>query len=242
MSETKVEQKVKLNIHQKMLQATMNISRVGKNLKIEMGKDKNGNVRSYKAVSEGDVLNAVKSVEIELGIYSYPVSRTITETGILVNVATYGDKTVERKEQFMRIETVYRFVNIDDPKDYLDVTTYGDGIDGGDKAPGKAMTYADKYALLKAYKIETGDDPDQEGSKEYSKVEPKYKSKEERREEESSFSMTTKCSEEAATSIILASTPERLKSLLEYYKVKLVSDLSERQAHDALDVLLKAKK
>ena len=29
-----------------------------------------------------------------------------------------------------------------------------------DKAPGKAMTYADKYALLKAYKIQTGDDPD----------------------------------------------------------------------------------
>ncbi|MFR4146701.1 MAG: hypothetical protein ACLT1J_10535 [Mediterraneibacter gnavus] len=28
------------------------------------------------------------------------------------------------------------------------------------------MTYADKYALLKAYKIITGDDPDQECSKE----------------------------------------------------------------------------
>ena len=26
------------------------------------------------------------------------------------------------------------------------------------------MTYADKYALLKAYKIETGDDPDQNAS------------------------------------------------------------------------------
>ena len=28
------------------------------------------------------------------------------------------------------------------------------------------MTYADKYALLKAYKISTGDDPDQEASDE----------------------------------------------------------------------------
>ena len=26
------------------------------------------------------------------------------------------------------------------------------------------MTYSDKYALLKAYKIETGDDPDQNAS------------------------------------------------------------------------------
>ena len=32
-------------------------------------------------------------------------------------------------------------------------------------ATGKAMTYADKYALMKAYKIITGDDPDQEPSK-----------------------------------------------------------------------------
>ncbi len=60
----------------------------------------------------------------------------------------------------MRLATVYRFVNIDNPDDYIDITTYGDGVDTQDKAPGKAMTYADKYALLKAYKIQTGDDPD----------------------------------------------------------------------------------
>ena len=39
------------------------------------------------------------------------------------------------------------------------------------------MTYGDKYALLKAYKIETGDDPDQEpsdkGEKSYRKVDAK---------------------------------------------------------------------
>lgn len=42
----------------------------------------------------------------------------------------------------------------------------GDGIDTQDKAPGKAMTYSDKYALLKAYKIISGDDPDQNPSEE----------------------------------------------------------------------------
>ena len=42
--------------------------------------------------------------------------------------------------------------------------TFGDGVDTQDKAPGKAMTYGDKYALLKAYKIVTGDDPDQNAS------------------------------------------------------------------------------
>ena len=47
------------------------------------------------------------------------------------------------------------------PADFIDIVSYGDGVDPQDKAPGKAMTYADKYALMKAYKIITGDDPDQ---------------------------------------------------------------------------------
>ena len=64
----------------------------------------------------------------------------------------------------MRVETTYRFVNIEDPNEFVDIKTYGDGIDSVDKAPGKAMTYGDKYALLKAYKIITGDDPDQKAS------------------------------------------------------------------------------
>lgn len=59
------------------------------------------------------------------------------------------------------MHTIYRFVNIDKPEEYIDIDTYGDGVDSGDKAPGKAMTYSDKYALMKAYKIITGDDPDQ---------------------------------------------------------------------------------
>ena len=66
----------------------------------------------------------------------------------------------------MRVETIYRFVNIEKPEEFIDITTYGDGVDSQDKAPGKAMTYADKYALLKAYKIITGDDPDQNYSNE----------------------------------------------------------------------------
>ena len=52
-------------------------------------------------------------------------------------------------------------MNIEKPEEYIEITTYGDGVDTQDKAPGKAMTYSDKYALLKAYKIQTGDDPDQ---------------------------------------------------------------------------------
>ena len=69
-----------------------------------------------------------------------------------------------KKQLYIRIQTTYRFVDCEKPEDYIDVITYGDGVDPQDKAPGKAMTYSDKYALMKAYKIQTGDDPDQYAS------------------------------------------------------------------------------
>ena len=58
-----------------------------------------------------------------------------------------------------------RFQNIDDPDDFLAVETCGYGVDDQDKGPGKAMSYAVKYALLKCLGLETGDDPDIEQDK-----------------------------------------------------------------------------
>ena len=150
-----------MNIYQKMLAATSEIATVAKNLTVDQGAG-----RSYKAVSEADVLNAIRPIEIKYNIYSFPLSRRIVESGEIVTTRNYKGEQQESKRLFMRIETVYRFVNCENPDEYIDVTTYGDGVDSQDKAPGKAMTYADKYALLKAYKIRTGDDPDQEASEE----------------------------------------------------------------------------
>ena len=163
-----MEKEQALNIYQKMQQATEKIGVVAKNLNIELNKS-----RHYKAVSEVDVLNAVKPIENELGIYSFPISRTVIETDILVNTKVWNGQETETKNLFMRIETVYRFVNVDKPEEYIDMVSYGDGVDSQDKAPGKAMTYADKYALLKAYKIQTGDDPDANSSGELKAVEKK---------------------------------------------------------------------
>jgi len=53
-----------------------------------------------------------------------------------------------------------RFTSTDDPSDYIIVNGVGYGIDKQDKGPGKAMSYATKYAILKALALETGDDPE----------------------------------------------------------------------------------
>ena len=50
--------------------------------------------------------------------------------------------------------------------EYIDIESFGRGLDSGDKGFGKASTYARKYALLNAYKIATGEDPDDTKSKE----------------------------------------------------------------------------
>ena len=148
----------KWNIWKKMAAITSEIDRVGKNLRIQAGSEK------YKAVAEVDVLDAVKPAELKYGVYSYPAERQIIETKEIQKTGYQGK---ERVDFFMRVETVYRFINVDNPEQFVDIKTYGDGVDSQDKTPGKAMTYADKYGLLKAYKISTGDDPDQKASEEY---------------------------------------------------------------------------
>ncbi len=152
-----------MNIYQKMLAATDKITKVAKNLSVGVGQNQ------YKAVGEADVLEAVKPVEVELGIYSYPLSREIIDSNAFITTAEYQGKKTEKTNLFMRIKTIYRFINTENPEEFIDITTYGDGVDTQDKAPGKAMTYSDKYALLKAYKIETGEDPDQHASEELGK-------------------------------------------------------------------------
>ena len=156
------EEAKKLNIYQRLLAIENELTNVAKNLSVGVGKS------SYKAVGEADVLKAVKPLEAKYGVYSYPSSRRIVESAVLENEQTdYNNNKVIKKSFFERIETVYRFVNVDNPSEYIEITSYGDGIDTGDKSVGKACTYADKYALLKAYKIITEDDPDQDESQSY---------------------------------------------------------------------------
>ncbi len=149
-----------MNIYQKILAIQNDLAVVAKSLQVSTGKSSKG----YKAVSERDVIDAVKPLECQHGVCSYPINREIIDDEILESESTYGGQTSKKTTFFTRIKTTYRFVNADDPTDYIDTIVYSEGIDSQDKGSGKAMTYADKYALLKVYKVSTGDDPDQTAS------------------------------------------------------------------------------
>lgn len=163
MAEEKFEEQVKkMNLYEKMLNITNEIGVVNKNLKIAI----NSNT-SYKAVSERDVLDEVKPLLNKYRVYCFPYSRELLKEDVLVTATKWGDKP----SLYFHYKTVTRFINIDNTDEYIDIQSYSTGIDTGDKADGKAMTYADKYALMKTFMISTGDDPDQEKSTEISETE-----------------------------------------------------------------------
>lgn len=145
-----------MNIYEKLAKITEEIGTIPKNLTVGTGK------WAYKAVAEADVLSRVKALESKYGVYSYPAARrTVIDAHTL---SASDDEGGGKAKVFIRIETTYRFVNTENPEEFTEVTGYGDGVDTLDKAPGKAMTYSDKYCLLKAYKIETGDELDARAS------------------------------------------------------------------------------
>ena len=97
-----------LNIFEKMSAITNELGVVAKNLNVDMGKGK-----SYKAVQEKDVLDAVKPIEEKYRVYSYPKERKIIDSGILEKETQYGVS----KNIYLRIETIYEFVNLDKPEE-----------------------------------------------------------------------------------------------------------------------------
>lgn len=124
----------KPNIHQRLAKVMSEVTYIQKEAKQGM---------KYTIVSHDAVTAKVRPALLAAGIVYYPVRCEHTHNG-------------NRAECGMTI----RFVNIDEPDDFFDVQTFGYGVDPQDKGPGKAMSYAVKYALLKALGLETGDDAD----------------------------------------------------------------------------------
>lgn len=207
----------KWNIFKKMLHAENEIATVAKGLTVGDGKF------AYKAVSEREVVDAVKPVEFKYGIKSMPVNRKII---VDKETTTKSGNT----NQFIRIETTFRFTNVDNPSDYIDVVTYGDGVDSSDKSPGKAMTYGDKYALLKAYKIATGDDPDPDKSEENKTKETIV---------ENGSQKTNKATEKQVEEVLklLNGNKDWKDGMLRKYQVGQIEELTIEQASEAIKIL-----
>jgi hypothetical protein len=124
------------NIHQRLHAVMQAVDYIQKERKAGM---------NYTIVSHDAVTAKVRPALVEHGVIYYPVK-------------------IDRRQEGNRTEmdVTVRFVNVDQPTDFIDVACCGYGIDSQDKGPGKATSYAVKYALLKALGLETGDEPDEQ--------------------------------------------------------------------------------
>lgn len=131
----------KMNIYQRLNEVRKAVAYVRKEKKVE----------SYLAVTHDQVTGEVRDHFIQHGIQIVPslVSASVKDTGT----------TTSKGTPFIRYEAIYRFnvVNIDEPADCFSADIESHALDHGDKAPGKALSYAKKAFVLKLLEIESGE-------------------------------------------------------------------------------------
>jgi hypothetical protein len=146
-----------VNIYQKLIEVRKTVP--------YLQKESKGYQYSYCGSSQ--VLSAVKTKMDELGLLLVPrvLSHTLHPKG-----------ETDAKEHLTELEMEFTWVNSEKPEETIVCPWYGQGLDTGEKGVGKALTYAEKYFMLKFFNIATDkDDPDsfQGGGKSESAKKPR---------------------------------------------------------------------
>lgn len=136
-----------LNLFQRINEVRKGIDYIQKDKSVSTGGG------SYKAVTHDTVTAMVRDHMVKHGVVCYPVL-----VASLMNPPTVNVDGTQAKQ--MRYEATYDFVfvNVDKPEETLTIRIEAHAMDNADKAPGKALSYAKKYAMLKLFEIETGED------------------------------------------------------------------------------------
>ena len=146
-----------MNLYEKMLAIMQEVQKLQKDDHVSFGST------NYKALSEEKVTEIMRQKLIKNRIVVYPFEQTCSRTG-----------------QITHVDVKYRMVNVDDPTDFIEIASCGDGADSQDKGSGKAMTYAFKYMWLRTFALPTGEDPDKISSAQLDDEEKKRKEAAER--------------------------------------------------------------
>lgn len=129
-----------MNVYQRIIAIRKALSSVRKDKKVE----------GYMAVTHDNVTAETRDLFIEHGVVITPpslLSSSVADTGT----------TTSRGTPFIRYQANYQFwaVNADEPADKFAFNIEAHALDHGDKAPGKALSYAKKYAILKLLELES---------------------------------------------------------------------------------------
>ncbi|MCG7985026.1 MAG: ERF family protein [Candidatus Thiodiazotropha lotti] len=111
---------------------------------------KDKEVQGYKAVTHDMVTARVRDSLIKHGVTIVP---SVFSSDV-IEAKTAGGKPKIRYQ----VKYEMAIVNVDNPSDQFIMIIEAHADDQGDKAPGKALSYAKKYAILKLFDLETGED------------------------------------------------------------------------------------
>ncbi|KKL99068.1 hypothetical protein LCGC14_1818160 [marine sediment metagenome] len=140
------------NLHQRLHAAMEVVKYIQKDASIKL---KTGG--RFKVITHDAVTKKVRPALLKQGVIYYPIEIIRTQVGNRTDV-----------------DLKVRFVNIDNPEDFIDVPGIASAITNEDKGPGMAVSYAVKYCLLKALGLETGEDADlASGEGKVAKVDPR---------------------------------------------------------------------
>lgn len=134
--------------------------------------------QQYQYVGSSQVLAAVREKMDELQLLLIP---SITDKTLHLSAIEQfnkdSDKPFKRTTTyFTELEMKMTWVNAEKPEEKIEIPWYAQGVDiAGEKGVGKALTYGEKYFLLKQFNISTDkDDPDAfQEKQEQSKPKPK---------------------------------------------------------------------
>ena len=136
-----------------MTMGNMNLNRKLLELqKTVRGLSKDSEGSSYTYVSGSKVLNIIRPKMDELGLLLIPEIEGISNERI-----DYSTRNGNRSEMFTTIQATFAWVDTDSGEERR-VRFYANGQNGWDKGLGSAITYAERYFLLKFFHIATDED------------------------------------------------------------------------------------
>lgn len=130
-----------LNLYQKIADVKANID----------GFTKDTKGYNYSYVSGSQVLHRIrnKMIEHNLLLVPYTENEEVTET----------TNAKGKTEHIVKLKLTYKWINADNPQEVLEVPFFAIGQqDDVSKAHGTALTYAERYFLMKFFNIPTDED------------------------------------------------------------------------------------
>jgi len=142
-----------MNIYQKLIEVRKTVPYLQKEAK----------GAQYNYTGSSQVLASVRAKMDELGLLLIP---SVTGHNLLESTVEFWDKDGHVNKRtttyFTELEMTMTWINAEKPDETITCLWYCQGVDiAGEKGVGKALTYGEKYFMLKSFNIATNkDDPD----------------------------------------------------------------------------------